>query len=172
MPVFVPPPSVAAMPVSDPSQFAHLSAEQAVDRGDELFSRGDYALAVDAYSVAANKTPNDPMAVLALGHGLFAVNALAESAEALRRAVLLYPDIVRVRMRRRDFYGKPADYDDQIARLLRHAAANPGDKAATFLLGYNFYYSSGPALAEAQFAQLGPQDAVARLFLSNLALGK
>lgn len=158
--------------VGDPSQYAHLSAAQAVDRGDELFARGDYAAATDAYSVAANKAPNDPMAIFALGHGLFAVGALDDAAAALRRAVALHPDIVRVRMRRRDFYGRPEDYDDQMARLLRHSAARPADKAATFLLGYNFFFSGEPALAKGQFALLGAGDGTARIFLNALARGQ
>jgi hypothetical protein len=111
------------------------------------------------------------MAVFALGHGLFAIGVLDEAAATLRRGVTLYPEIVRAHMRRRDFYGKPADYDDQMAHLLRYAATHPGDRDATFLLGYNFFYSQEPARAQAPFAQLGAGDAVARLFLAVLTPG-
>jgi tetratricopeptide (TPR) repeat protein len=155
----------------DPAKYAHLTADHAVDVGDELFGRGEYGEAVAAYHAAVQKAPNDPMAVFALGHGLFALGVLDEAAAALRRGVTLHPEIVRAHMRRRDFYGKPADYDDQMAQLLRYAATHPGDKDATFLLGYNFFYSQEPALAKAQFAQLGADDAVARLFLAVLTPG-
>jgi tetratricopeptide (TPR) repeat protein len=160
-----------AAPAIDPSKYAHLAADQAVDVGDGLFARGDYGEAVAAYRAAVAKAPDDPMAVFALGHGLFAIGVLDEAAATLRRGVTLYPEIVRAHMRRRDFYGKPADYDDQMGQLLRYAATHPGDRDATFLLGYNFFYSQEPARAKAQFAQLGAGDAVARLFLAVLTPG-
>lgn len=164
--------ALPGVPAAAPAKYAHLSADQAVDAGDALFARGDYGEAVTVYRAAVQRALDDPMAVFALGHGLFAVGVLDEAAAMLRKGVLLHPDIVRVHMRRRDFYGRPADYDEQMAMLLRHAATRPDDRDTTFLLGYNLYYSEDRRLAKAQFTRLGAGDEAAQLFLRSLEAGE
>lgn len=156
-------------PATSPSGLARLSAGQLIDRGDDLFGRGDYAGAVAAYHAAAAKAPNDPMTAYALGHGLFAVGDYTGAAAALRRGVQLYPGLVKARMRRRDFYGRKADFDAQLARLEKHLAAKPGDGAARFVLGYTRFFSEHPEKAREHFVALGPRDTEAQLFVAELA---
>ena len=154
------------------SGYAALPAQRIIDRGDELFVRGSFAEAAVAYRAAAAKAPDNPMASLALGHGLFATGHYAEGAAALRRAVQLHPELLHVRMNRRHFYGDPAAFDAQLARLERHVTQAPADKAARFVLGYNCFFTQQYGKAGGHFAALGDGDREARLFLREIARRK
>jgi tetratricopeptide (TPR) repeat protein len=163
--------AVAAAAAEKPAATAddrNLSTTGLIDRGDEFFIRGDFARAVDAYRAAARKDASDPMAALALGHGLFATGAYGEAAAELRRGVRLYPGILQVRMSRRDFYGDPAAFDAQLEALARQVQASPSDAAARFLLGYNCFFTQQHTRAEEQFVALGSADPEAQLFLREI----
>ena len=151
-----------AAPGAASADLASLSAGVLVDRGDDAFVRGDFAAAVAAYRAAAGKRPDDPVAALALGHGLFAAGAYAEAAAELRRGIRLYPAMLRVRMNRRDFYGDPAVFDRQLAALERHVSASPGDRAARFVLGYNHFFTQQYGKARATLWPLTGGDVEAR----------
>jgi len=148
--------------------YAALPAQRIIDRGDDLFVRGQFAEAVVAYRAAAAKAPTDPLASLALGHGLFATGQYTPAARALRRALQLHPELVGVRMSRRQFYGDPAAFNRQLARLERHVAQVPGDHAARFVLGYNFFFTQQHAKAARHFAVLGDADREAALFVHKM----
>jgi len=149
--------------------YARLPVLRILDRGDELFVRGDFAGAVTAYRAAVAKAPKDPTAAVALGHGLFAVGAYAEAAGALRRGVRLFPELVQVGMDRRRFYGDPRAFDAQMAHLARFLAASPDARAARFVMGYNCFFSKQRAKAKEHFAALGAADPEAQLFLREIA---
>ena len=160
-------PGPAAGPV--PPELAGTPAARLIERGDDLFGRGDFAGAAVAYRAAAAKAPKDPMAAYALGHGLFAVGDYPGAAAALRRGVQLYPGLLAVRMNRRDFYGHPRAFDAQLAQLRRHVRASPADVAARFVLGYNCFFSQQLDQAREQFTALGRDDREARVFLAEIA---
>ncbi len=155
-------------PAAPPSDPGAAVVTAVVDRGDKCFAREDFEVAVGLYRLATGKAPKDPVAALALGHGLFAMGAYADAAAELRRGIRLYPAIVEVPMSRRDFYGNAETYDAQMQRLERHVAANPKDAAARFLLGYNYYFGPQRAKAAEQFRALGATDPEAQLFLRQL----
>ncbi len=162
------PPGPPRAPRPAPAAYARLSSAQLIDRGDDLFGRGRFADAVVAYGAAAAKSPKDPMAAYALGHGLFAAGDHGGAAAALRRGLQLYPGLLAVRMNRRDFYGDRSVFDAQLARLERHVAASPGDAAARFVLGYNYWFTQQRAKAREQFAALGRGDREAQLVLAEM----
>ena len=169
----LPAPEAGGAPVGGaPAGDQGRAARRLVEAGDTYFGRGEFARAVDAYRTAARNAPDDPMAAFALGHGLFAIGAYAQAAAELRRALGLYPAMVQVAMNRRAFYGDPVRFDEQVGRLALYVETNPNDAAARFLLGYNCFFSGRRAQAKDQFAALGPQDAIAQLFLEELGRGQ
>ena len=139
-----------------------------IDRGDDLFGRGEFDRAVEAYREAIRKAPDDPLAALALGHGLFATGSYREAAAELRRGLRLNPDLVQVQMNRRAFYGDGRVFDEQLQRLEHWVKTSPDDAAARFLLGYNYFFTQHPGKAAVQFALLGRGDAEAQLFLREI----
>jgi len=147
---------------------ARLPAPKLIDLGDELFGKGEFRRAVDCYRAAVKKAPDDPTAAFALGHGLFAIGSYQEAARELRRALRLFPDIVAVPMRRRDFYGDPKDLEAQLARLADYVGRHPEDAQARFLLAYNYFFSDRRSEAREHFAALGPRDFEAAIFLRSL----
>lgn len=161
-----------APPAAPPPDPASAAIVPLLDRGDKCFARGEFDVAVGLYRLAARKAPQDPLAALALGHGLFAMGAYADAAAELRRGVRLYPAILEVPMSRRDFYGDPEAFDAQLDRLERFVEANPKDAAARFLLAYHCYFGPQRAKAAPQFRALGPADPEAQLFLRELERDK
>ena len=145
------------------------SAWNFVNEGDEHFGLGDFRKAVDRYREAVKAAPDDPMPAFALGHGLFAAGQYAESAKELRRALRLFPDMVKVRMNRRDFYRDRRVFDAQFHRLALHVGAKPGDKAARFLFAYHLFFTQQHSLAKEHFERLGGEDSEAQLFLREIA---
>ncbi|MFW6108472.1 MAG: tetratricopeptide repeat protein [bacterium] len=168
------PPRAPAQPeeVPIPEEYKRLAAGRLIDRGDELFGRGQLAEAVAAYRAAAQKAPKDPMTAYALGHGLFAVGDYEGAARALRGGLRLYPALLEVPMNRREFYGDPRVFDAQLALLERYVEAHPENEAARFLLGYNLYFSRERGRAREHFAALGRDDRAARLFLAAIGGGR
>jgi tetratricopeptide (TPR) repeat protein len=161
------PQATRAAPAAPSGELGRLSGAALLDRGDDAFVRGDFPAAVEAYRAAAGRSANDPVAALALGHGLFACGEYAEAAAELRRGIRLYPGMVRVRMNRRDFYGEPAVFDRQVAALERHVAASPDDGAARFVLGYNYFFTQQYGKARAALAPLTGRDGVARTIVGE-----
>lgn len=145
-----------------------VSARDLVDRGDELFARNRFKSAVALYRQAAEAAPDDPMAAFALGHGLFAIGDYRGAAKALRRGLRLFPDMVRVRINRRDFYGDKGAFDAHLQRLSLHVCTMPRDEAARFVLAYHCFFADQRHLARGLFEQLGPEDREAQLFVREI----
>jgi len=91
---------------------------------------------VAAYRRAADRSPSDPLAAIALGHGLLACGDYDQAAVHLHRALALAPALARGRYNLAHLYARRAVFDAHVLRLSRHVAAHPGDGAAQFVLGY------------------------------------
>jgi len=107
-----------------------------VDEGDRWFARENFLRAVAAYRRAADRSPSDPLAAIALGHGLLACGDYEQAAVHLHRALALAPALARGRYNLAHLYARRAVFDAHVLRLSRHVAAHPGDGAAQFVLGY------------------------------------
>ena len=119
-------------PTSDESPYA-----QAMREGERAFKARQYATAFSRFE-AAYQIGNDPESLLSMAHTKFAAGSYAACAYYLRQVLREVPQLPRVNLRPRAFYGDPTVYVTDLRRLEDDIARRPGD-AETALI--NAYFS-------------------------------
>jgi len=107
-----------------------------IARGDLAFRRNELDAAVIEYGTAAEETPNEPAAHVALSHAWFAQARYDKSAHHLRKALALGTDWLKIKIDHAKLYGIPDALDRQVSTLRQHVEKYPDDMAARFVLGY------------------------------------
>ena len=89
-------------------------AEQYVELGDYYFKNGDYAAAAEAYSKARNHMPEDASVHFVLADAVFANGDYHYAAFLIAEGVRLNPPIVSAEVDKREFYGDPKAFEQQV----------------------------------------------------------
>ncbi len=118
--------------------------------GEQAFRQGKYKKAASHFETAAALSENAPGTLLALFHTHFATAGDSYSLPAKYLCLTLeaFSPLPRVHVRPRDFYGKDADFESDLARLETHVKQNPNDAEAQFVLGYIMWRERKPAEAK------------------------
>lgn len=137
--------------------------------GDQFFRSGDYDKAVDAFRKAVDADPGSAVAHFALGEALFATGDFAYAAYAIRKGFDLDATWTENPIDRREFYGRPEDWDAQMGALLAHCEKAPFDAPAFLVLGYNRYFTGDAAGATDAFVRVLELNGTDRFAISFLA---
>ena len=142
-----------------------------IARGDLAFRRNDLDAAVIEYGTAAEETPNEPTAHVALSHAWFAQARYDESAHHLRKALALGTDWLKIKVDHAKLYGIPDAFGRQVSMLRQHVEKDPEDMAARFALGYILMRGGDREASITQIEAVlknDPRDAAARKLLDIL----
>jgi hypothetical protein len=163
--------------LTDPeaARFARATFDELMKEGADAFDKRQYQAAARGFYEATLKDPRAAKARFAAAHSLFAIadnrGEYRKAAMQIRSGLVLYPDWPDMRMNRRDYYTKPADFDEQLGRLKRAILDNPSDPVLRFLLGYNLYFTQDYRGASWEFLitlNLDQNFDAARAFLVRL----
>jgi tetratricopeptide (TPR) repeat protein len=142
------------------------TCEDKVLSGETAFWRGDYLGAVDDWKNALDAGSREPVLVMMLGQAYFAAGNYRQATVATQAAMHALPQdrwgVVVVN--RRELYGNPKVYVQQLQQLETSVHENPRDAAERFLLGYHYAYLGYPQPAFAQLdkvVELEPRDELA-----------
>ena len=113
-----------------------------MDRGVELFRRGRYRQAADAFLLAGESNQGDAVCRIYAGHALFALGRYRQAVQHIRRAMELQPRIVYLSYDMRGDYDDVSRFDAQLAALKRALDMSPANNDRLFLLGYVLYYGN------------------------------
>lgn len=115
--------------------------------GTALFRAGQYEQAAVQLLDAADTNHGDALSRVRAGHAMFALGRYDQAVRLIARAFELQPGLATLRFDLREEYGRPQDFDAQVAAVERAVSARPRDAAAVTMLGYVRYYSGGPGSA-------------------------
>ncbi len=106
--------------------------------GEWAFRAGKYDEALKSFQQARLKAPSVPGAMLGCMMAEFALgeDSYPAAADDLALVVRAFPDLPRVNLPPRAYFGTPAEYDQAMARLEAHVHGRPKDADAQFLLAY------------------------------------
>ena len=106
--------------------------------GEKAFRDGNYSEAFGHFEKARRISDNCPETLLGLAHASLALakDSYADTARYLAATIAKFPYLPVVDVNPRDFFGKPADYDEVLARLENAVKTNPKDNSALLVLGY------------------------------------
>jgi hypothetical protein len=121
--------------------FSLRAASEYMSLGDRAFTDGRYGDAVHYYAKAIQFAPTDGVLYLALSDALFATGDYHYAAFALRRSLEFNPELVALGLDKRGFYGRPEEFDQQMALLSRFVDDHAIDTDARLLLAANFLFS-------------------------------
>jgi hypothetical protein len=163
----------AELPASDSEDGTLAIAEKQVELGDYYFREGRYDEAAESWLRALGYVPDDASLHFVIADALFALGDYHYAAFMVRRALELQPELARVEIDKRGFYGDPSAFDEQLATVRAYLAEHPDDASAHLILGYSLLFSDQSAAAHAPFArvlELDPEDHAARLLIGSTVL--
>jgi tetratricopeptide (TPR) repeat protein len=132
---------------SNDTTFAQRAATEYMALGDRAFTEGRYGDAVHYYAKSIQFAPQDGVLYLVLSDALFATGDYHYSAFALRRAFEFSPELASLGLDKRDFYGRPGEFDEQLQVLTKFVYDHPIDLDARLVLAANQVFSMQPAMA-------------------------
>lgn len=137
-----------------------------VEKGELRFRSRDYRSAAYYWKHASAGDPQNGVLKMMRAQALLANGQFNAAATATRDAMQLLPESQWgvVVTNRRELYGEPRDYLDQLLALDKAAKANPADPALRFLAGFHYAYLGYPKAAVDNFdkgLKLSPQDELA-----------
>lgn len=149
---------------------------QMVATATQYFRDGRYNEAADLFLQVATADPQNVDAWLSYAMARFATGDYAASADALRRGIRLFPQVVDSGMDLRSAYGNPADFDRQWDQLARHLQDVPGDGNGLLLIGFLYHFVGDREHAAEVFGYLKEQAAadadIAGFFLNARPLAQ
>ena len=148
----------ATIPRLDPGAAAKLAADrrgaakkdkarQAEKVGRALFVAGQYRRAGERWKEALDADPEANRHFL-LAQAKFAQKRFAEAAQEVRNGLRTRPDWATGRFDVRTLYAAEGDFLGQLAALAAEVKANPLDRDALYLFGYELYVSGRRADAK------------------------
>jgi hypothetical protein len=143
-----------------------------VEQGRDLFRKGDYMGAAEAFRQAILKDLNDPIAKFGYAHALFALGNYPFAALALRLGMKLLPEWPILGGDLRDLYGNEDDFNAHVKALDQYLTERPDDPAALLVAGYVHYFSGNLDRAEPAFEhliELDQNDPVAQKFVEAVS---
>lgn len=114
-------------------------AKQATIAGSRNFAGGSYRRAAERFREAAKIDASDASPQFLLAQALFATRQYPAAAQALKRGLKANPDWIELEFDVRSLYGDENELLSQLADLARELKANPLDRDAMFLLGYQLF---------------------------------
>jgi len=133
----------------------------AMARGQEAFTKGDYAQAVRGFVLAVRLNQGDPASRVSAANALIALGRYHEAVALLRRAFELQPRLAYLPIDLRSDYGNKDDFYKHVAAVQQAAEKTGNDADAWFALGYCYYFSGHidkAASALRQAVKLRPHD--------------
>lgn len=116
-----------------------MSVEQVnalMEEGTQQFTQGQYDASARSFLKVMMDHENNVDSILAYAVSRFATGDYAASALAIRRGVLLYPDVVNSGFDMRDRYGRMEDYDDHYGRIVTFVLDQPSNIDGWVVLGF------------------------------------
>jgi tetratricopeptide (TPR) repeat protein len=143
------------------------SARVFAEKGEKLFRSGDYKGAVYQWKHAVVDDPQNGVLAMMLAQSLFATGQYDDAAGATQVAMRLLPrdQWGVVITNRKELYGEPRVYLDQLQTLDKAIKGKPSDPAFRFLAGFHYACLGYPRAAVDNLdkgLKVAPQDELAR----------
>jgi hypothetical protein len=136
-PFAVPPVAKIDPPDPDPVK----EALRLLKLGRESFAAGEYGKAGDLFDRAAGANPKAAGPRFLRAQAAFAAGSYADAVTAIRAGLLIDPAWPAGTFDPKEPYGvNPGAFAAHLAELRKVAAANPGEAALEFLLGYQLWF--------------------------------
>lgn len=132
-------PKPADQQAAERERINEARAKQLIASGSRLFAAGSYARAAERYREAIKATAKDASPYFMLAQALFANKRYAEAAQAIKDGLKINPDWVELDFDMRKLYSQPQDLIPQLASLARELQANPLDRTAMYVLGFELF---------------------------------
>jgi tetratricopeptide (TPR) repeat protein len=133
------PPDFVVVEKPDPNPVKEV--ERLVKRGKEAFAAGEFGAADEQFSRASRVNPRAALPHFLKGQAAFASGRYADAVAAIQAGLDLDPTWPGGPFDPKELYGAaPAAYNDHLAALRAAVAANPGEAALEFLLGYELWF--------------------------------
>ncbi len=113
-------------------------ARHAEQLGRNLFAAGQYRRAGERWKDALDAEPA-PARHFLLAQAKFAQQRFADAAQEVRNGLRAFPDWPNTRFDVRTLYQAEGDFRTQLAALAGQVKANPLDREALFLFGYELF---------------------------------
>ncbi len=156
--------------IAAPAQMGR-GVSQYLSLGDEAFSQGRYSEAVNAYARAVEASPDEGVLYLILSDALFATGDYHYAAFALRRSLELDPTLLASVVDKHNFYGDPAEFDQQILLAENYLDEHFLDDDARLVLAANYLFANRPAqssdLLQSAFSKSVRESTAGRLLLQR-----
>lgn len=136
-------------------------ARQSAANGQKLFSSGSYIRAAERFREGTRYDPEDASNHIYLAQSLFAAKQYADAAQALKNGLKVNPDWVDADFDVRAMYKDEDELGQQLASLAGAIKANPLDRDALYLLGFELFASGQKKNSRTileQVARLEPDD--------------
>lgn len=146
-------------------------AAKYVELGRFYFAAGRFTEAADAYGRARTYAPDDAPLHFELADAAFANGDYYYAAFLIGEAVRLDPALATATTDKREYYGDPKVFVEQMAALERYLISKPYDAQAHLVYGYNLRFSAEPEAAAKAFRrvlEITPENRAAQAFLSAL----
>ncbi|MCH8821645.1 hypothetical protein IID23_03940 [Patescibacteria group bacterium] len=146
------------------------SAEPFFNRGYRAFVAGNYEEAVERYTDALLAGEERGLSSLMYGVSAFALGEYATAGAAVRRSVLLRPDLIESPIDLRSMYADPMVLDGQLGRLANFVRLNASNRSAKFLLAYLHFAALQPEYTvtlAAELTKADPNDGLAKHLLDQ-----
>ena len=146
-------------------------AAKYVELGRFYFAAGRFTEAAEAYGRARTYAPDEAVLHFELADAAFAMGDYSSAAFLIAEAVRLDPKLVGATADKRDYYGDPKLFTEQMASLERYLHGKPYDAQAHLVYGYNLRFSGQPEAAIAAFRrvlEITPENRTALAFLAVL----
>ena len=157
-------------PSVDPDVSQAASAEPFFNRGYRAFVAGNYEEAVERYTDALLAGEERGLSSLMYGVSAFALGEYATAGAAVRRSVLLRPDLIESPIDLRSMYADPMVLDGQLGRLANFVRLNASNRSAKFLLAYLHFAALQPEYTvtlAAELTKADPNDGLAKHLLDQ-----
>jgi hypothetical protein len=127
-------------------------AARLVKLGRAAFESGEYGKAAEQFDRAAGADPKAALPHFLKAQAAFAAGRYADAVTAIRAGLALDPAWPAAAFDPKAPYGaNPAAFTEHLAELRRAVAANPGEAALEFLLGYQLWFTGEKAEARKLF---------------------
>lgn len=150
------PPTIEAAPTGTPAttQMSPEQMDQLMKEGSDAFGSADYEKAARLFLQVGMADAENVDAWLAYALARFASGDYAMSADAIRRGVMKYPDVVNSLFDLRERYGSQEDFQKHITRLQDFVVDSPSSPDGWLVLGFVRHFTGQREPAKQTFETL------------------